>query len=274
MLLGRNGISIPGRSPVQVLSVVSLGATVYGAAVFLLAVLWAGLAAPENAGRTARSQLIASYLKSQFAKYLPGNVFQYATRHLLGRQLGISHGALASAALLEVLLLVCAALLITILLGMPVVRGLMPWLPDFPRAAGLIILAVIPALAWIPRPTSLRWIPHYSLVRSAASLAGYFAFFVIFGSLFAAALAWSTGTMHDAGQVLSSSSLAWLLGFLVPGAPAGAGLREAALALAAGSDQATAEVLAAILLFRLATLGGDLLAFLVGWAILKPASID
>lgn len=269
MLVGRNGISIPGRSPLQVLSVVSIGAAVYGMAVILLATLWAGLAAPENAGRAARSQLVASYLKSQFAKYLPGNVFQYATRHLLGRQLGISHGALASAALLEVLLLVCAALLITILFGMPVLRGLMPWLPDFPRLAGLIILAVIPALAWIPRTTFLRWFPQYSLARSAASLAGYVAFFVIFGSLFAAALAWSTRTMHDALQVISSSSLAWLLGFVVPGAPAGAGLREAALALAAGTNQATPQIIAAILLFRLATLGGDLLAFLAGWAVLR-----
>lgn len=270
MLVGQNGISISGRSPLQIAGVVSVGAVAYGMAVVLLSVLWAGLAIPANTERTVRSQLVASYLKSQFAKYLPGNVFQYATRHLLGRQLGISHGALASAGLLEVLLLICAALLMTILFGMPALRTLLPWVPDLPETAGLVVLAIIPALAWAPRPAFLHWIPQYSLVRSAASLGGYVLFFGIFGGLYAAALAWSTETTPEVLQVISGSSLAWLLGFVVPGAPAGAGLREAALTLAAGTNQASPGVLAAIVLFRLATLGGDLLAFLVGWAVLRP----
>ena len=49
----------------------------------LLALLWAYLVIPKKAAHPQRRLLFSTYLKSQFAKYIPGNVFQYAARHAL-----------------------------------------------------------------------------------------------------------------------------------------------------------------------------------------------
>src|SRR5690606_19499076 len=86
-------------------------------------------------------------------------------------------------------------------------------------------------------------------------------FFAGFGSIYAYALDWATGQSNDKPGTLVCSALAWLLGFVIPGAPAGAGMRESALALAGGSGP---NVLSAILMFRLITMLGDFTAFILG----------
>ena len=96
------------------------------------------------------------------------------------------------------------------------------------------------------------------------ALVGYVLFFVVFGGLFFATLTWLSPGQVRFLDALSSGSLAWLVGFVVPGAPAGAGLRETVLALGGGSMPPPHGVLTAIVLFRLMTLGGDFLAFLAG----------
>lgn len=269
VLVRRHGLAVPGRSHWEIAAFVSAAAVAYGLAVVLLAWIWAGLAVPAGSKAYVRPSLAAGYLKSQFAKYLPGNVFQYAARHVLGRQVGVPHATLAQAAALEMLLLASSAAFLTLWLGMPVLRTLVPTFPDIPRAASLLILAVIPALAWLPLPSRFGTWRRHTAAQVAAAFAGYTGFFLLFGGLYAAALWWCDAGRADFTHVIAGSSLAWLLGFVVPGAPAGAGLREAALAVAAGSGAATPQLLAAIVLFRLTTLGGDLLAFLAGWVMLR-----
>lgn len=266
-LVARNGLTLDGRDATQAILLVGAGAAVYGSAVGLLAVIWSVLAEPRSGGSSTRKALAASYLKSQFAKYLPGNIFQYAARHALGRQLGLGHASLASAAVLEAILLISAASFIVALFGATLVQSLFPDAPKIPGFAALLVLLIIPTVVYFPRIAKWQWLPRNDMGRVALLLSGYIAFFCVFGSLFLGILIWSTGVFHPASQAISSASLAWLVGFLVPGAPAGAGLREAALTLATDSNRDSPEVLSAIVLFRLVTLLGDFLAFLVGCLI-------
>lgn len=263
-LVIRQGVDLSRHPPLEMLAVVCTGATIYAIAVILLSLIWTALVQSDTRDSSIRKVLVASYLRSQFAKYLPGNILQYAIRHALGRQTGIAHGALAAAAILEAILLCCAAVAIVVCFGMPAVHSLFAGAPDVPAACAALVLLVVPLLAWMPEQLKPSWMPRYSWPTIAAALVGYVVFFILFGVLFFTVLLWcDAGTQPFLG-IVSSSSLAWLVGFLIPGAPAGAGLRETALALGAGSRNASNEVLAAILLFRLMTLGGDFLAFLVG----------
>lgn len=263
-LVMQNGLTLRNRGATETIGVVGAGALLYGLAVGLLALIWSVLAAPRIEDKSKRKPLAISYLKSQFAKYLPGNIFQYAARHALGRQLGIGHGSLASAAILEAVLLISAASFIVALFGATLVRSLFADAPNIPAISALLVLMIVPAIAYLPRIAKWQWLPRHNMGHVAMFLFGYLVFFCVFGCLFLAILAWSTGSLPPAPQVFSSASLAWLVGFLVPGAPAGAGLREAALTLAAGAQKGNSEVLSAIVLFRLVTLLGDLLAFLAG----------
>lgn len=265
-LVLKTGISFPDRSPWQVSGVLALGAAVYGFAVFLLSTLWVVISTPERRlDKVAKRDICSSYMTSQFAKYLPGNVFQYAARHALGRRLGIPHGTLASAALLEATMLASASAVLVLLFGMPIAHALFPSIPVLSPAWSMLPLLVIPGLYFLPRqPFVPPWIPTYPLSALLTAFIGYLAFFLIFGLLFLTILDWVSQARYPVMQVIGGSSAAWLVGFAVPGAPAGAGLREAALSLATGTTPPAAPVLSAIILFRLVTLGGDLLAFIAG----------
>lgn len=56
--------------------------------------------------------------------------------------------------------------------------------------------------------------------------------------------------------------VAWLLGLLVPGAPAGIGIREAALIYLLNGVVPQVEVLTSVMLARAVTVIGDLLFFI------------
>lgn len=66
---------------------------------------------------------------------------------------------------------------------------------------------------------------------------------------------------------------AWLLGFLVPGAPGGLGIREFVLVL--GLTPVTGEAQAALdaLMFRLVTITGDTIMTVIGTVWLRNQSI-
>lgn len=267
-LIARNGVALPGRDGWEIARITLASSVLYGMAVMLLSLLWILLAAPRDAEKESARSLAASYLKSQFAKYLPGNVFHYAARHALGRQLGIPHSQLVGAALLEASLMVCASSFIIGSFGLQISARLFPQIPLPPWPIGLLVpLLIIPLLAIAPKLPKLDWLPHSGMRRLLVAFAGYAFFFVVFGGLFLGLLIWTTRTHFPPLQVISASSLAWLVGFIVPGAPAGAGLRETALTLATGGHDTSKATLAAIMLFRLATMGGDFLAFAAGWML-------
>ena len=59
-------------------------------------------------------------------------------------------------------------------------------------------------------------------------------------------------------------SIAWVAGFLTPGAPAGLGVRDVILVAVLGSTYGATIALGLTILLRMVTLGGDGLAFAVG----------
>jgi hypothetical protein len=85
------------------------GALLYGLSGFLLSAAWRQILAVERPpGPAARYHAV--YGRTQIAKYLPGNVFHFVGRQVLGRELAHSQAALALASLLEAMLLVAVAL--------------------------------------------------------------------------------------------------------------------------------------------------------------------
>lgn len=249
------GVGVPAAGWRRAALPLAAAAVAYAAAVVLLSLQWSLLVA----GRI-RSAVVASYMVAQFGKYIPGNVFQFVGRHALGRELGIAHAVLARAALYEIAFLVSAAGVVAGLFVDVVPQGL-EWLRPLLAAGGAAGLAAMLALPRLgSHPLLLPMPPHLW----ARLVVGYLAFFAAFGLLYVGCLA-LFGVAAGFGAPTGAAALGWILGFVVPGAPAGAGLREATMALVpTGTPAQAAAVLGAIVAFRVVTMGGDFIAFLSG----------
>jgi glycosyltransferase 2 family protein len=259
---------------------IGAGTLAYGLAGFLLAEAWRQLLGPG--ATTRRRHYHALYGRTQIAKYLPGNCFHFVGRQLLGRRLGHGHGALALASLAETALLLAVAGMLSLpLLG----RELGHVLARVPGwTIGAMALAALALILAIVRRGGKRHGPPaartFSLLRSWAprvSAAGllHLAFFAVGGLIL-----WMLGAAAQApgaeapGLLCAVSALAlgWWVGFVVPGAAAGIGVREAILVLVLEQHLGADGALLAALSLRVVTTSGDLLLF--GLCCLAPTHPD
>lgn len=241
----------------------------YLCAVAVLATGWWCLLRALTGRRPPFRVVAATYAISQFGKYLPGNVGHYLLRHAMLRRLQVPAGALLAAAGLEAAGLVSVAAALSLFVLGSLVRGLphaVGW--TLALATGAVVLAALALWRW--RAAAFRLLrtlsghPQWVL----AALAAHAAFFIALAACVAmlarampGAAAWSVRNWT------SPVAASWLAGFLVPGSPAGLGVREAALTrlLAGAAPESGILLLAAA--FRVVTFGGDLLAFACGLAV-------
>lgn len=243
----------------------ALAAYVVGA--LALALAWALLVRAASGSALHARLLVIAHLRSQLAKYLPGNVFHFAYRHIAARRQGVGHAALGAALALESLLLIgVAAILALGVVADPRVAAKLPWAHDLvwgaPLLAGLaIVLFAVNAHRFGLAAMSAR--------RSGRALVGVAALDLFFFLLAAFALR-SLCAQAEAmpfGAWCGWLSLAWAAGYVVPGAPAGLGLREAVLALGLSPVLGEPEALALALVYRLLTVAADAVLAGIGFAL-------
>lgn len=207
----------------------------FGAADAALARGWAALADP--AGQLSARQAAAIYGRGVLLKYLPGSVFQYLSRQIEGSGAGLPQRQLAGASVKEVALHLAASLSVA---GCCIVAAAQPLL------AGLLGAGLGSFALW---------------GRSALLRAFGYQFIAFAGFAAAAAIVAAVLLPGGASTALFAALflLAWLAGFVVPVAPGGIGVREAALLVLAGPTTAAAPLLAAVMALRVSSIAGDLL---------------
>ena len=137
---------------------------------------------------------------------------------------------------------------------------------------GLVAVALLAAMAIAATHPGVRRrlaLPDRRPAELARAVGGalvlYLLFFVAGGVLLVWLVAAVGGGIdlgaRAAGAVIAAFSLAWAAGFLTPGAPAGLGVREAALVAALGGLLGEPTVLLAALALRVVTVLGDTLFF-------------
>ncbi|MGI0486108.1 lysylphosphatidylglycerol synthase domain-containing protein [Pantanalinema rosaneae CENA516] len=188
-----------------------------------------------------RGWIIQAYLKTNIAKYLPGNIWHYYGRITAATTAGASLAASTVSVLLEPLLMAASALLIALLCSQQIVAKY-----GFPaivlQVAGLVAVllsvhpivlnqliqrlsrAKVPANREAADSSSPFRLDHYPIVP----LLGELGFLLLRGLGFLITfLALSPIAPAQILLVLSAFSVAWLLGLVVPGAPGGIGVFEA-----------------------------------------------
>jgi glycosyltransferase 2 family protein len=205
------------------------------------------------------------YLKTNIAKYLPGNVWQYYGRISAIRQAGGSLGVASLSVLLEPLLMAAAALLIAL------TSSGLGWVAtgSDARIWGLQILGLTGVLLGIhPRLLNpvIHWVSRFKgdLANTDAveierypflPLLGELGFVLLRGTGFVFALmALTPVNFSQIPQLLSVFSLAWLAGLIVPGAPGGLGVFEATAIALLNRQFPVGIILSVVALYRLVSI--------------------
>ncbi|HET8705598.1 MAG TPA: hypothetical protein VFM46_04765 [Pseudomonadales bacterium] len=231
-------------------------AITYGLANLLLAVAWWQLLNGLSA-HTPSTWALKAFGISQIGKYVPGNIFHIAGRQALGMAAGIPAAPLAKSSLWELGLL-CVAGGLFGALALPLV---VPQLTTI-LSSLLFLGAITAAGALILKFTSRAFACAFIL---------YIAFLGCSGSIFLG----TTVINHPASPfasadwfaIIGAYVIAWLIGLLTPGAPAGVGIRELVLLFFLQHRINEAELVLAVILGRMITVGGDLLFYLCALAI-------
>lgn len=228
-------------------------------------------------------------LLSQFAKFLPGNVAHHVGRVVLANQAGASTGHVAASILIDLVLLTAAGSVLALLNldAADILLRSTGWLPSTSAlalgalAAALVGLgAAFVLLRWVPAlrmklESAIALVRRLPPVKTAAAIGAalfYHGCSFALGSIAVVCLTKSIGGEVDVNflPVLGAYSLAWLAGFVLPGAPAGIGVRDAVMLIALGPYIGEESATLVTALFRLVTTSGDGVAFLLGSALPKP----
>jgi glycosyltransferase 2 family protein len=269
-LVAADWAGLAAIDPVRIVIACGIGAFAYAALGGLLMLAWRQLLVGFGGDPRGHGRI---YALSQAMKYLPGNVMHFAGRHAMGRRLGAPHRLLILAAAAEVLLLLVAGAAISLLAGPGIADAIaastgLP-MPGF----GLLVpagLALAVAIARVGRWLAGRMRAHgltWDRLRGPLLIAGglYVSFFFGCGLVGAWLLAFALGVALPLVLLVTGAlALAWTVGFLTPGAPAGLGVREIVLATILSPFLGATGALALAALYRITTVAGDgLLALIV-----------
>ncbi len=245
-------------------------AVAYSILNILLAYCWALIAGAVSPGGPPVPALVRIHLKTGIVKYLPGNVFHLAGRHVLAGNAGMGQWAVLATNIVEMGTIVAAALAtIAVTAGSGrlgdaflLLRGRIdPALAFIAAVAGMG--AAVGIMAFLARRYRMR-IGLGSLRTLAGVFAGYLVFFAAASLLLYGLFARISPAGSEAIgyiPVLGVFCLSWVAGFVVPGAPGGLGIREAVIVATLSAPAGEGAALAAALLLRVITVGGDLLSF-------------
>lgn len=187
---------------------------------------------------------------SQINKYIPGNIFQFAGRQFLGLAQGLDGKVLLQSSVWEIGLLSLAGLLYSfICVGLYLKINYYLIFTIF--TIGLIFSFIV-------------------TLKISYSIFNAFVFYILFtfgaGILFSILLIVISSNFELNFQnlifIITAYILAWLIGMLTPGAPAGIGVREVILLFLTNGMIPEAELLVVITLGRLMTITGDFIFYL------------
>lgn len=230
---------------------------------------------------------IRVHLVSQIGKYVPGNVGHFVGRLGLLKLKNYSVARGGVSIVLEILWMIGAAAVFSVYAlftgALSVVEranDVADWLPVLVLGLALLVPNLM-ILVFNHLPEALRRSlgftgkirrPPESVVLGCYAL--YFFNFVLNGLVLIAGFYWLFGAPpSDPILVISLYSTAWLLGFLLPGAPGGIGVREAVFLLLLGGIYGQGIAAAMAIIMRIISSLGDLAAFGLGFLMSRRERI-
>jgi len=280
---------LSAMTSLPVLIATLLTALLYCSIIPISGVAWSRLLSREGDPWPA-ARLAAIMAVAQMGKYVPGNIAQIAGRVTLSLRDGMKLRAFTVSMVYETFLTAAASTIVGLGLYLLSPTGLM----HLPRgdlwvvisavaaaACAVIVLAFGPSLL----PSSIRTYGTISPLLDmigppprpsaiAGAFIAYGANYLLIGvGIWCIGLALGVTTPRSYALLTGAFALAWVLGYITPGAPAGVGVREGMLALLLEHAVPGHQLLTLIVAARAATLMGDGICFCVGlWGMRATAA--
>jgi len=225
--------------------------------------------------QTNIKEIIDIYVSSNIGKYLPGNVMHFAGRNVLGSKYGLSNKSLFAASIFEVGLKVFVGVLIAVAFSYKyfilIVRE------NFNRYLLYIIIAVVIIVICAIVFFALRHRKDIKIQNVFANISYVIVVdIIIFALNIVCFLLIYFSVAGDATVILQNALtiggiyiLAWLVGYLTPGAPGGIGVKEAVMIFLLAGIMADSDILLVGVITRLCNILGDTLAFFANKIINK-----
>ena len=221
----------------------------YGASNVALAAAWRDLL--EHCGSASKARwAVRVFGVTQLAKYIPGNFFHLASRQTIGMHDGHEAMPLLKSAVWEFGAIVSSAVVFAVWLTPLLFANVSYTYAGAVFAAALLTMSV----------SAHRFFS--SLVMRA--VLWYVAFLLLSGLLFYVTLQLlvpQVSLLHAMPGICGAYIIAWLIGAITPGAPAGIGIREVVMFALLQPILGETELLLAIVLSRAITAAGDVLFY-------------
>lgn len=242
--------------------------------VYMSGNVWYGWLSFFSGEKDKRKEAVCVYAKANIGKYLPGNVMHYVERNLFADKMGISQKKLAVSTVMEVFSLVTVALVIAVVFSFNQLEQALHHVLG--ENYGMIILAII--LAGITvlaaaviffRKKLLGILKGYSVTEFVKTFLKNMVWYALvlgtLGAIMVVLYCYMGGqfTLESAKLIISGYIIAWVLGFIVPGAPGGIGVRELVITLLLSSVVGESLIVTLSVTHRLITIVGDFMAYLV-----------
>ncbi|MGC0848773.1 hypothetical protein [Pantoea agglomerans] len=240
------------------LLIVSLIAFSYGITSIILGCSWRYLLAMSGSVHTFR-WAIGVYGIAQLAKYMPGNIFHFAGRQVLGMADGVSAKSLLKSTFWELVILVISG-------GVFIIIVIPSYLDSYLQFKTLAMCAFVFSVFFIGI-FSYKFINRFFTIAFFLQLS----FLVFSGFVFYLILLLVSTKKHffyteDYWMLMfvpAAFVTAWLIGLVTPGAPAGIGIREVVLIYLLGSYFDNSEIILAVVVSRIVTVSGDVFFYFI-----------
>lgn len=225
------------------------------------------------------------FSRSQLAKYLPGSMLHVAGRQLLGKMCGLSQSVLLAVSTCEIVFQIIASAAIA---GLG--ATMLTIKPEYRLAiatgacvVSFFLLFTLSARRWFARGAlrsqRLDQLKKFRQIGQTQFFAPPLVVYLLHFAAVGALISFIVGQIEAAPfaplamlQYTAIYTLAWGLGFIIPGAPGGIGVREALLTTHLATYIGTSEALMIAIGLRLAAIIADLTLFLTSFCIARPAS--
>jgi hypothetical protein len=263
-------IKSPGK--VAVMMIVAILGTV--CTDYSLAIAWTRTVSYFAQEKLDRRDGINVYVRANIGKYLPGNVMHYVERNVYMVGSGLGQFEIALSSCTEIVGQLLAAVLVGWILSQKTLSSVFRELVSgqmMIAALGVILILILLGILLIRKVSYIRnvfdkiW--NIGFIKLFLfDLFIYIVVVIILGIslvLLSYSLNGEDFAFDNILLVMSAYTIAWVAGFVVPGAPGGIGVREFVLELVTSNSPLGGTILLAAVFHRVATILGDVCAYLI-----------
>lgn len=257
----------------SLIGVFIVGSIILALCVYGMGWLWGNILKTISGKEIRTFEALRVYVKANIGKYLPGNVMHYVERNLFAVNAGLGQKEITLSSVMEIATEICAAGLIALLFLQKDLLGLIQSIIT-PKwicvVCILVVILLVGVIIGIKKNEGIRSLlkglcSKRVLLLFLKSLLFYSVLMGIMGVILMLIIEYPLGctlSLQVGARIIACYIIAWLFGFIVPGAPGGIGVREAVLIMLLGAYVGEEQLALAIIIHRVITIVGDVLAYL------------